>query len=509
MAQKQDKNKPSVIVTIDHYHDTRYVLKDNSLLPLKRLTYRNNYFYATFLANKDMIVAPVEVSAGLDEDDLEGLLEDKAYEELGLDPAQEYLIHYEEIESEDISNKRYQLFVVERNKFTHRFGSLRSKVKYVDLILPAPLLYRSIYEMNALESAGVHAFLYFSSYDTFVTFYRNGKYLYSKSINYSFDQIYDRYCEMVGSSVDREQFNKTLKREGLKTLQAEYQQNLMKLFGEIFISINDIIIYTKRAYDLNVIDRMFVGSEIGTIIGLEEYVQNYLGLQASKLEFNFGIRSNDWHVEQTHYLLAASASTYIDRPHERVNFTLYHRPPAFFKRPSGQMLLMFVVALLAAFAMPIYYYVNASLNNLQTYKIQQEDKVLAKEVEKYKRLIKEKKAEYDRISAVVKELAEKFNAKERTLRSIYDKKVNYRLKSDQLASLSDDLTKQGVSTNAIMSSQDQYDISLLAPSDAKITKLIKAVSERYYDEIKMIDIEMIQRDKNSTYYQGILKVELE
>jgi hypothetical protein len=38
--------------------------------------------------------------------------------------------------------------------------------------------------------------------------------------------------------------------------------------------------------------------------------------------------------------------------------------------------------------------------------------------------------------------------------------------------------------------------------------LIKVISEKYANDIRLIDIETIERDKNSTLYQGVLKVEL-
>ena len=361
---------------------------------------------------------------------------------------------------------------------------------------------------NVLEPKGVHVFLYFTRYDTFVTFYRNGKYLYSKSIQYSLDQIYDRYCEMLGETVDEQKFFKTLQKDGLKTLQADFQQNLMKLFGEIFISINDIIIYTKRAYDLDVIDQMYIGSELGAIAGLDEYVQNYLGFHSTPLAFDFDIRTEEWHTDQLQYMLAVSAFRYQETPETQVNFTLYPKPPAFFKRPVGQVVVMTTLALLLALALPIYHYVSASMNNIQTYKLKKEDDVLAKEVARYKRILREKKIEYDKVAKEVKELANRFAVKEKTLRKVYDKKVNYRLKSDQIVALSNDLTQQGVQTNAVESDANVYNISLVSPDDTKITKLIKAIAEKYYNQINAIDIKLIEKDKNSTFYQGVLKVDL-
>jgi len=508
MARKQVKKKPSFIVTVDNYSAKSYVLKNDSLTPFPKLSYKNNYTYVTYLANKDMIIAPIEVAVGIDESDLDGLLDDRAYEELGLDPAQEYIIRRREIESKDSHKRIFQLFVIAHNTYMEIFTPLREKIKYIDLIIPAPLLYRSLYSMKALESKGVHAFLFFTHYDTFVTFYKNGQYLYSKSIPFSLKQIYERYCEMVGETVDETKFFKTLQKDGLKALQSDFQQNLMKLFGEIFISINDIIIYTKRAYDLEVIDQMFIGSELGAIAGLDEYVQNYLGFHSMPLEFDFDIRTEEWHTDQLQYMMAVSAFEYLENPSEQVNFTLFPKPPTFFKRPAGQITAMTMLALLAALALPVYHYVSASMNDIQTYKLKSEDKTLAKEVAKYKRILRQKKEAYDKTTATVKELSKRFVNKEKTLRSVYDKKVNYRLKSDQITSLSKDLAKFDVKTNAIRTDMDSYSISLISPNDKKITKLIKTISDKYYNDIQLIDIKTIQKDKNSTFYQGVLRVDL-
>jgi hypothetical protein len=148
------------------------------------------------------------------------------------------------------------------------------------------------------------------------------------------------------------------------------------------------------------------------------------------------------------------------------------------------------------------------MNDIQTYKLKKEDEVLARDVAKYKRILREKKEAYDKATSTVKELSGRFIAKEKTLRSVYNKKVHYRLKSDQITSLSKDLAAFDVKTNAIKSDMDSYSISLVSPSDKKITRLIKAISDKYYNEIQLIDIKTIQKDKNSTFYQGVLKVDL-
>ncbi len=113
-------------------------------------------------------------------------------------------------------------------------------------------------------------------------------------------QIYERYCAIVGDRVDEKEFFNTLEAEGLKATDSTYQQNLMKIFSDVFLQINDIIIYAKRAYRIDIIKRLFLGSIKSPIIGLGDYGYNYLGIPAFNLDFNFDIKNDEWYVDQFH-----------------------------------------------------------------------------------------------------------------------------------------------------------------------------------------------------------------
>jgi hypothetical protein len=41
-----------------------------------------------------------------------------------------------------------------------------------------------------------------------------------------------------------------------------------------------------------------------------------------------------------------------------------------------------------------------------------------------------------------------------------------------------------------------------------MTELIKYISSMHFNEINAIDIKMIAKDNNSSYYKGLLKVDL-
>jgi uncharacterized protein YktA (UPF0223 family) len=504
---KKEKSFQS-IVTIDNYNQRSYIFRQDEVRPLEKLQFKSQNYYTSFIANKDLIIAPLSISRNIEDEDIPGALEDKAYDELGLDPATEYLLQYHETAG-DGEGRVFQVFILERARYDEIFENLRQSIKYVDLVVPAPLLYETLYDQNLVERNKVHCFLYFTNYDTTLTFYRNGEYLYSKSIQYSLRQIYDRYCEIAGKTVDEKQFFRIFQKEGVKTTHLEYQQNLSKLFNEIFITINDIVIYTKRAYRVDVIDQMFIGSEFGPISGVDEYAQNYLGLYSGPLLFDFKVKSDEWYVDQYHYMMVRTAQRYLSEPESIVNFTQNPRPPAFHKRASGQFILGLAAAILLASAYPLYYLASSYLIDLNNYQLSKKEKELGAEVAKYRTLLGKKRAEIKRLDKRIAQLKQTYEAKERTLRSVYDKKVNYRLKSNQLAAFADALSKYGLHSDEIMSHNDSYAISLIAESDRNITGLVRDTAKRYASGIKMIDIEHISADRNNTsLYQGILKVDL-
>jgi len=507
MLKKKGEKKPKIIVSVDNYLDKNYALKGNYLSHQKKIGLKSNNIFITYLANKDMIIAPIEIGAGILEEDLDGAIENKAYEELGLDVTIEYMIHHNEIEHSG-DGRHFQLFIIEKERYIETFTDLQKRIKYIDYIVPAPLLFGVLYEKEKVQRKGVDCYLYFTKYDTFVTFYKNGDYLYSKSIKYSFQEIYDKYCEMVGETIDEELFFKVLQTEGMRATQADFQQNIMRLFGEIFVSINDILVYAKRAYELDAINQMYIGSTLGPIMGLEDYTHNYLGLHSSPLEFDFSFQTDGASVDQLQYLMVLMAQSDLLEGQEVTNFTIYPRPPVFFKRTSGQFVATTLVGTALALTPPTYFYVKSLLSDARNALLSQQESGLKIEMDKYKKILKEKSDEIAKLDLGIKQKKNMFLNKEKTLTSVYNKKVFYSLKSEQLKYFVDDLAKFKVKTTEIRTDKDIYYLSLISQDDEKITQFITYISDKYRDAIQSIDIQTIKKDENSAFYQGVLKVEL-
>ena len=504
---KKSKSSVKNIITINTQRDAYYSYRNNKLKPLNRLNYNTTNFIVSYLSNKDLINTTVYLSRSLRNEEVADALSFRAYEELGLDQARDYIVSSTEMESTG-DEREFHIFVADPQVLDKIYLPIKEKTKYLDLVVPAPLLYQVLYKKDILPAQNTHCFIYFTKHDAFVTLYKNGKLLYSKTIEFSLEQIYDKYCEMVGEKVDYNEFFTILESEGLKTKNSDYQQNFMKIFGEIFITINDIIIYAKRAFQLETIDQVYIGSVQGSIVGLDEYSQNYLGLQSSELNFNYNIKSNEWYTDQLQYMMVLSAEEYMKDPRSLVNLTMFTRAPSFTNRASGQFLISLFAAITVGLAPSIIYLVMSYINDTKNTLLKKENVKLTKISKEYKKKISVKTAKIEVLKTKVGGLNVKYGGKTKTLKAIYNKKVNYRLKSGMLHVIAKELASFDVKVDLIYSVENTLWVSLVSKTDIKVTELIKYISEAHFDEINSIDIKLIERDPKGNYYKGLLKVEL-
>ena len=148
------------------------------------------------------------------------------------------------------------------------------------------------------------------------------------------------------------------------------------------------------------------------------------------------------------------------------------------------------------------------MNDATNLVLTNQESALKAESGKYKKILGAKKKEMKKLDGIIADKSKIYHAKEKTLSSIYDKKVNYRLKSELLYNFAIDIEKFDVNIDALSSSDDSFTFSLLSKDDKEITRLIKHISDVHFDEIDSIDIEMISKAPESEYYMGILKVDL-
>jgi len=495
------------VLILDGYSKKNYIFNKNRIEPASKISFSKSQSVASYINTKDMIVSSVAINRNIDDEDIKDVLEIKAYEELGLDETQEYIIEHKEIESNN-EDRQLALFAIRTSSLYSLFGDLKKNIQYIDFIIPAPLLYTVLYEKEILKQSGVDVFIYIDYADAFISVYKNGEFLYTKSIDYSLDRIHERYCQSVESSVDKSQFYNVLQSDGVNGGNGISGDVLSKIFSDFFISINDISIYTKRAFNIDSFDNIYIGSSLGLIHGIKEYSATYLGKRSEELDFSYGIKSGDWGINQLNMMLILKVKDLSPNDQYISNLTIFKRPPPFAQRTGGKFIMALAGALFLALVYPLYFLVSSYVNDFSIYNYKSDSDSLAGEVSKYKSIISQKEAEFKQLTNDNISIVKAYESKVGTLDSIYNKKANYKMKAKTFVEFTQDLQSRGVNVSDFGSIDNNFSLSLISKDDKKITDLIEYISTKYYKDIKNIDIKVIEKDQNSSYYSGILKMEL-
>ncbi len=506
---KTNQNVFSNVLSINPYKGTYIVSTGQQLTTEKSPQYAKDQYTISYINTGDFITALISISKNIPDDDIAFVIENKVYEELALDMAIEYKINY--IEAPNNANEKerfFHIFVLDPLVLEDQFVDAVENVKYIDNIIPVPLLLKGLYEQEIIGETGVHAFIYFQENDAFFTIYNEREFVYTKSLKYSFKQMHEYFCELLGEQIAFNEFLDLLATDGLSTQNSEYQKFLIKLFGELFVHINDVLTYAKRAYELEHIDQVYIGSQLGSIDGLDEYSQTFLSLESKSFDFEYGFDTGGRYVDQIHQLMQLYTQVSADERYES-NFTVFHRPPAFLQRHSGKLITLIAASLVAAFAYPVTFWTLTYAEALHTNLLEQEYVTVHNTKitrEKAINLKLANKVEAERLYQIEED---NFNEKKATLIKIRDIKVNYPMKGIVLASLTQDLNRFKVGLSNIMYTEANetktLTMSLMSKKDKQITNLLEYLTKNRTKKYAF-GIEKIFLDDEIKYYRGDMKV---
>ncbi|MBU0633380.1 hypothetical protein KKA17_12160 [bacterium] len=510
MNQEKQQSFTSVI-SVDPYKQEYYKSISSHLNKELAPQYSKSQYAISYLGTKSFISALISVSKNIPEDDIPDVIENKVYEDLALDMAISYKTSYvEAYNNVNESNRFFHVFVVDPLSLEEDFKNCVDEIKYIDQIVPAPLLLKSLYTKEIIDDAGVHCFIYFQEDDTFFTIYNENEFVYTKSLKYSLKEIHQRFCELLGEQLSLGIFLQILSNEGLATTNKEYQKHLIKLFAEVFLHISDVLTYTKRAFEIEKIDHIYIGSELSAIAGLDEYSQTYLAIKSSEFNFNYGYTADTGHINQLHALMQLYTTLPSEQRYE-CNFSIFNRPPPFVQRESGKIILLTSAAMVIALIYPImnwslsyaeslrYTILDANYNEVHNTRVTREATVKLKEAHKVE-ADKLKKAEEN-----------EYNNKKNTLMKIRDVKVNYPMKAKHLTELTKDLNKYSILLTKISYTEEKMDkvfvFTLVSATDKKITELLEYLTKSKKNEYKF-SLQSIDYNKKEERYISELKVKL-
>ena len=503
----------SSVLSVNPYKDTYFSSVSSFITEAKNPEFSKDQFVISYLNTKDFITAQIEISKNIPDEDIYDAINNKAYDELALDQAVEYKIQYiETFNNLDEDNRHFHVFIVDPLDLTTTFERAVERVKYIDVIIPAPLLLKSLYAKEIIENSGVHCFIYFQENDASLTIYANKEFVYTKSIKYAFIDMHERFCELYGERITFEDFMEFFTKANLKETESDYKEYLIRLYKELIANINDILTYAKRAFEIDQFEHVYIDTQVQTETKLHEMLEVELNIHASEFNFDYGFElAEDLYLDQMHSLMQLYR---VIPPEERyaVNFTLYRRPPKFIKRESGKLIILTAASFALAFAYPITYWILTYAQNLQEDLLKQNYKEIHNIKITREATIKNRLADKEKALALLNQEKKEYNEKKNTLIKIHEVKVDYPMKAKLITDFTKDLNKFKVKVQSISYSEDDkkgkvFILNLTSPKDRKITKLVEYLTKTHTDKYDF-DLEEIKYDSKLDTYLSELKVKL-
>lgn len=499
------------VLSVNPYKEAYFSGISSFISEAKNPEFSNEQFVISYLSTNEFINAHIEISKNIPDEDLYDAINSKAYDELALDQAVEYKIQYiENFNTLDEENRHFHVFIVDPLDITNTFSNVIEKIKYIDVIIPAPLLIKSIYTKELIDNSGVHCFIYLQENDAFVTIYGNKEFIYTKSLKYSFIDMHERFCELYGERIPYDEFLNFFANENLRSSNSKYKEFLIRLYKELFANINDILTYAKRAYEIKSFEHLYIGTEIKTVTKLHEILEVDLSIKASEFDFDYGFESSDSYVDQLHSLM----HLYITIPSEEkyeCNFTIYKRPPKFIHRESGKVIIIGLTAFLFAFSYPITYWALTYTQEIQKDLLQQEYKEIHTQKITREATIKSRLADKDKAIALLENEKKEYTEKKNTLLKIRKVKVEYPMKAKIIALLTKDLNKNSVNLESLSYEEKNNNkilhLHLVAQKDRNITLLVEYLTKVYENKFDF-NLQEIKYDPDAKKYFSELKVKL-
>ncbi len=479
----------SSLLFVNPYKDRYKALHSNLLAEIKSPIFTKEQFVISYLNTKDFIFAQTQLSRNIPNEDIEDALINKLYDELGLDQAVEYKMQCIEIfHILDNEVRNFNVFLVNPSTIKKIYSKTVAKIKYIDTIIPAPLLFKSLYSTNIIKSTGTHTFIYIQENDTSISIYNDHEFIYTKSINYSLIDLHENFCTLFNEQIQYDEFINFISTKNLKYTNSEYKKDLILLYQDFFAKINEVLNYAKKAFELTKIDKIYIDFQMPTLTKLDEMIEVELNIRATHFDFDFNLESSTNFVDPLDALMNIHTTLDDDKRYDS-NFTIYKRPPKFIKRESGKILMLTLASFIIAFAYPVAYW---ALSYFQVFHLESlNEKFLTVHKEKMMREITIKRRQKDSKKALelLKFETKEYSNKKNTLIKIHEIQVNYPMKAKIIAKLTQNLNNYNVNIDKLIyietNNLKQISLHIIASDDKKITQLVKYLTKTYANIFKL------------------------
>ena len=477
------------VVGIDPTNLENRIILENGKLALfdSKKSLRGHFLLTTYLQTKDVIPYSFEMEKSLLEKvDIEDYIETKAYEEAGLDETQEYLFKYKILES-FVHEKTLLVEVIIVSKeavLEQNFSEILEQTKYLDYIAYPGFIFEVLYKTNILNVSN-DLFIYFTKNEIFLSVYSEGKFLQTLTIPDGLESIYSKIIDLNIKNIDYQLFLKVLNKKGLE--QNNYNDNekiifneLSEIFSNIFLLVSNQIYNINRKFSIEAIDRVFISTEEGTIPGISEFSNLYLGLESSDLKFDTNYNPSNIVIDQILFLTMLHAQMAFKMDNQENNFSIFKRPPTFFYRSSGQFISITLAAILLSSLFPIYQLVDS-------YIIKANNAVKQKELDhknSEKRNLTNRNVHLGKkLKSIVtknKTIQEHIDKIHSIIDTIYKQKKGYIPKTEALIKLTSYLNESGVWITNIDVEDNVVILDIVAKNPKLITHFVNEIVQKDY-----------------------------
>ena len=467
LIKKQKKQKK--IISFDADKNLAFELDGDKLLPKDFDSIsKKDEFLIGYIKQKDLIFTTLEVRKGTPADEVEGTLYEQAYRELSLDQKIDYMVKFEPLKDK---HGYYNVFIAPSNEIDGTLAALVEKSKYIDAYVPAAKLFSAAYASKALPANGADVFLYFWEDDALLALYKDGELVQTRSLGrYNLGYINARLGELTGARKEIKEFLSNLKSGGVSALGEEASP----ILDDVFYYVSDLLSSVSKTTNLN-IQKVYLGTQIGVIPGLAQFVQNRILLETKDFILPTKIAQKELDPSLMHVLACLYAKYCADT--NFVNFSNFIRPPEFFKRDGGKFLALCGAACVLSLAYPCYQLAHGYLLGLETENVTASTEVKKAKVDSLNAQLKALNAGIERVKKESAQVGKTLETKEELLAKSHALKVSYPMKSVALVDMSRFINDVGVKSERIKINGNQIVVSVISSDDKQITQLVKNIND--------------------------------
>ncbi len=328
------KKKPSSKATKIIFKNKNFLLENKQLSTYSNQPYSKLYAMLDF---SECITDIIEISKNIPKEDLADTIELKVYEELSLDPTQNYIIRFQHHSSDDENGtNKYFVFVAKEYEVANKF-----KTKPIDFIAYSPLVISALFQNSILPNTNDYAFVYLDDNDAFIAIYSKGDFLYCKgSQKLSIAYLLNKFCEIAGERISQSDFLDYFLNNRLKLDRFDSTDTKTQFWTQFFTTISEILQHAKRTYKIDEYSAIYIGSSSGTLVDIENLSKDYVN--AKILPFDFNIL-NSFNGD----ILTKLLCLYVDSENA-LDFSIFHRPPPLLWRDGGKF------AVISAFSVSLF-----------------------------------------------------------------------------------------------------------------------------------------------------------